>query len=81
MLCAGPRFTLRQPATAPRPAPHAVQPPGEASLPVAIFTVMANAPESLVATLCLIYVAGAATILIAAWAILLRRPPAFKKEG
>lgn len=58
-----------------------VQPPGEASLPVAIFTVMANAPESLVATLCLIYVAGAATILMAAWAILLRRPAEFENEG
>ena len=34
-----------------------LQPPGESSLPVSIFTVMANAPESLVAALCLAYVA------------------------
>lgn len=33
-----------------------LHPPGQASLPVAIFTVMANAPESLVASLCLAYV-------------------------
>jgi len=47
-----------------------VQPPGEPSLPVAIFTVMANAPESLVATLCLIYIGGAAIILSLAMAAL-----------
>lgn len=35
---------------------------------MAIFTVMANAPESLVASLCLIYVLGAAVILMVAWA-------------
>ena len=40
-----------------------LQPPGESSLPVSIFTVMANAPESLVASLCLAYVAIAAAIL------------------
>lgn len=33
-----------------------LQPPGEDSLPVALFTVMANAPESMVASLCLTYV-------------------------
>jgi ABC-type Fe3+ transport system permease subunit len=32
-----------------------LQPPGRDSLPVAIFTVMANAPESMVATLCAAY--------------------------
>jgi iron(III) transport system permease protein len=32
-----------------------LQPPGRDSLPVALFTVMANAPESLVASLCLTY--------------------------
>jgi iron(III) transport system permease protein len=32
-----------------------LQPPGQDSLPVALFTVMANAPESLVASLCLAY--------------------------
>ena len=45
-----------------------LQPPGEASLPVAIFTVMANAPESLVASLCLVYILGAAVVLTVAWA-------------
>jgi hypothetical protein len=34
-----------------------LHPPGQGSLPLAIFTVMANAPESLVAALCLTYVA------------------------
>ena len=33
-----------------------LHPPGQSSLPLAIFTVMANAPESLVASLCLVYV-------------------------
>jgi ABC-type Fe3+ transport system permease subunit len=32
-----------------------LHPPGQSSLPLAIFTVMANAPESLVASLCLAY--------------------------
>jgi iron(III) transport system permease protein len=40
-----------------------LHPPGEASLPLAIFTVMANAPESLVASLCVIYLGLAATLL------------------
>lgn len=44
-----------------------LQPPGQASLAVAIFTVMANAPESLVASLCALYIAGAAVILMAGW--------------
>lgn len=34
---------------------HLLQPPGRQSLPVAIFTVMANSPEGLVASLCLLY--------------------------
>ena len=34
---------------------HLLQPPGKQSLPVAIFTVMANSPEGLVASLCLLY--------------------------
>jgi iron(III) transport system permease protein len=50
-----------------------LHPPGERSLPLAIFTVMANAPESLVASLCLVYLAGAAGLLTVAWA-LARRP-------
>jgi ABC-type Fe3+ transport system permease subunit len=44
-----------------------LHPPGEASLPLTIFTVMANAPESLVASLCLAYVVGAAILLAALW--------------
>jgi len=43
-----------------------LHPPGQGSLPLAIFTVMANAPESLVASLCLVYVAialGAVSLL------------------
>jgi iron(III) transport system permease protein len=46
-----------------------VQPPGHASLPLAIFTVMANAPEALVATLCLTYAASAAGLLVLAWLV------------
>lgn len=40
-----------------------LRPPGHDSLPVAIFTVMANAPESLVASLCVLYIGGMGTIL------------------
>jgi len=40
-----------------------LHPPGRQSLPLNIFTVMANAPESLVASLCLIYVITAAMVL------------------
>lgn len=40
-----------------------LHPPGEASLPLAIFTVMANAPESLVGALCLAYLGGAAVLM------------------
>ena len=49
-----------------------LHPPGKTSLPLAVFTVMANAPESLVASLCLAYVGLAAGILIAAWTIVTR---------
>jgi ABC-type Fe3+ transport system permease subunit len=41
-----------------------LHPPGEASLPLAIFTIMANAPESLVASLCLVQIIIALTVLI-----------------
>jgi hypothetical protein len=41
-----------------------LHPPGQGSLPLAIFTVMANAPESLVASLCLVYVAPALGIVL-----------------
>jgi iron(III) transport system permease protein len=40
-----------------------LHPPGQASLPLAIFTVMANAPESLVASLCLLYVVLALAVV------------------
>lgn len=42
-----------------------LRPPGADSLPVQIFTVMANAPESLVAALCFFYIAGAFMLLMA----------------
>lgn len=44
-----------------------LHPPGETSLPLAIFTVMANAPETLVASLCLVYVMAVAGLLTIAW--------------
>jgi iron(III) transport system permease protein len=52
-----------------------LHPPGRGSLPLAIFTVMANAPESLVGALCLAYVGGAALLLVVGWlvTVLLRR--------
>jgi ABC-type spermidine/putrescine transport system permease subunit II len=46
-----------------------LHPPGESSLPLSIFTVMANAPEALVAALCLVYVVVAAGLLAAMWAV------------
>ena len=52
-----------------------LHPPGETSLPLAIFTVMANAPEALVASLCLVYVVAAAGCLMAGWMIARRRRP------
>jgi ABC-type Fe3+ transport system permease subunit len=42
-----------------------LHPPGEASLPLAIFTVMANAPETAVASLCLVYLIGTVAVLAA----------------
>ena len=50
-----------------------LHPPGEGSLPLAIFTVMANAPEALVASLCLIYVGGASALLASVWSMAGRR--------
>jgi ABC-type Fe3+ transport system permease subunit len=47
-----------------------LHPPGHASFPLAIFTVMANAPERLVATLCFRYVALAALLLSSLFALL-----------
>jgi hypothetical protein len=52
-----------------------VQPPGQSSLSVTIFTVMANAPESLVALLCVIYVLGATCLLMVGWIWLGSVPP------
>jgi ABC-type Fe3+ transport system permease subunit len=45
---------------------HLLQPPGSQSLPVAIFTVMANSPEGLVASLCLLYLLCVVFLLAAA---------------
>lgn len=52
-----------------------LHPPGRSSLPLAIFTVMANAPESLVGAMCLSYVGIAVAILaIGLYAARDRRP-------
>jgi len=40
-----------------------LHPPGERSLPLAIFTVMANAPEAAVAALCFVYVVATIAML------------------
>jgi ABC-type Fe3+ transport system permease subunit len=45
---------------------HLLQPPGRQSLPVGIFTVMANSPEGFVASLCLLYLACVVGLLTAA---------------
>lgn len=50
-----------------------LHPPGAASLPLAIFTVMANAPEALTASLALLYVGIAAALLLAALSLAGRR--------
>lgn len=52
-----------------------LHPPGQGSLPLAIFTVMANAPESLVGSLCLAYVAAAGALLTAALTIARKHEP------
>jgi len=46
-----------------------VHPPGHGSLPLAVFTVMANAPEAVVSSLCLVYVAAAAGLLALGWGL------------
>ncbi len=43
---------------------HLLQPPGWQTLPVAIFTVMANSPEGLVASLCLFYLSAVVLLLL-----------------
>jgi iron(III) transport system permease protein len=40
-----------------------LQPPGQSSFPVTLFTVMANAPESMVASLCLSYIASSGLVI------------------
>jgi len=50
-----------------------LHPPGKTSLPLAIFTVMANAPESLVASLCLAYLGLAAGFLAVMWTFMRRQ--------
>jgi ABC-type spermidine/putrescine transport system permease subunit II len=47
---------------------HLLQPTtGRPSLPLAIFTVMANSPEGLVASLCLIYLFGVVLLMVVGW--------------
>src|SRR5262249_28490409 len=48
---------------------HLLAPPGESSLPLTIFTVMANTRETRVAALCLVYLALAAALLAAVWTL------------
>lgn len=40
-----------------------LQPPGKQSLPVAIFTIMANSPEGFVASVCLTYILGVVVLM------------------
>ena len=54
-----------------------LRPPGADSVPVQIFTVMANAPEALVAALCFMYVAGTAVLLMLGWSMTLE----FRRHG
>jgi iron(III) transport system permease protein len=49
-----------------------LHPPGHASLPLAVFTIMANAPEALVAMLCLLYVLLALGLALAGQHIIRR---------
>jgi ABC-type Fe3+ transport system permease subunit len=49
-----------------------LHPPGHASLPLAVFTIMANAPEALVAMLCLLYVVLALVLAVAGQQIIRR---------
>ena len=46
-----------------------LHPPGHASLPLTVFTIMANAPEARVASLCLLYVVLAGGVVFAGWSI------------
>lgn len=49
-----------------------LHPPGHGSLPLAVFTIMANAPEALVAMLCLFYVAIALAVAVTGQQIIRR---------
>ena len=49
-----------------------LHPPGHASLPLAVFTIMANAPEALVAMLCLLYVVLALVLAVVGQQIIRR---------
>lgn len=49
-----------------------LHPPGHGSLPLAVFTIMANAPEALVAMLCLLYVGLALALAVAGQQIVRR---------
>jgi len=50
-----------------------LHPPGARSLPLAIFTVMANAPESMVAALSLVYTGAAVGLLVIGWIMVERQ--------
>ncbi|MCI0642809.1 MAG: hypothetical protein L0Y72_17865 [Gemmataceae bacterium] len=50
-----------------------LQPPGHGSFPLAIFTVMANAPEGLVASLCFLYLVLATILLTGVFSLARRR--------
>lgn len=52
-----------------------LHPPGQSSLPLTIFAVMANAPEALVASLCLVYLGLAMAILLLIWRFAGRHHP------
>jgi iron(III) transport system permease protein len=64
-------------ATAEVATPLLLRPPGADSVPVQIFTIMANAPETLVGALCFMYIAGAALLLVLGWTMTLR----FRHDG
>jgi iron(III) transport system permease protein len=49
-----------------------LHPPGHGSLPLAVFTIMANAPEALVAVLCLFYLALALALAVTGQQIIRR---------
>jgi iron(III) transport system permease protein len=60
-------------ATADVGTVHLLSPPGESSLPLTIFTVMANTREARVSALCLVYIGLAAAGLALTWLLAGRR--------